>query len=136
MKGDIRLLYINDVPVGCLTTNSFDESIDMIDSTGSSNGWVGVRPNLQKYSISFEGYQINTNASFGGDDTKLSYDSLKQIKRDRVKIDWKIDDAFGGLADVGEGYLISLSEQAGSGDEVLTFSGQIVGFGEPENETT
>ena len=42
IEGDIRILYIYDKtaysPIGCLTENSFSESVEMLDTTTRDNG--------------------------------------------------------------------------------------------------
>ena len=75
-KGEDRILYIKIdnlfVPIGCLTENSFSESVDTIDTTTRENmGWTSSRPVMQSYSISFNGIQILTTTD-EGDDTKAS----------------------------------------------------------------
>lgn len=134
IKGDDRILYIDVlgtyVPLGCLTSNPMTEEVDMIKTTTrENNGWETSLPTTQRFSIDFEGLQMLTLGDIG-DASKLSYDSLKTIKRNREKVLWKIADLQERFIDTGSGYITSLSESNQVG-EFLGFSGSIVGFGEP-----
>ena len=81
-------------PIGMLTANSFSEEIDTIDSTTRDNaGWKTQTLTNQSYSIEFSGIVIKTLFN-NGDFTKISYDRLKDIKRSRQLIEWKIQDSF------------------------------------------
>ena len=134
INGTNQLLYIDFgsgfLPIGCLTANSFTENLETFDSTTKENGgWRTSTPTNQGFSIDFEGLQINTLYS-GGDFTKISLDLLKVIKRNRVLIDWKIQDTNLTFIDSGQGYVTDLSSD-GNIDEFLNFSGTILGYGEP-----
>ena len=138
INGTDRILYIkwNDdfLPIGCLSSDSFDESVDMLDTTTRDNqGWKTSTPTNQSYNISFDGLVINTNFS-GGDFTKISYDRLRVLKRNRTLIDWKIQDFLGICKDTGKGYITNLSDSANL-DEFITFSASIVGYGQPISTT-
>lgn len=131
--GDVRILYISDggiyKPVACLTSNPMEEEVEMLDTTTvAQNGWRTSIPTNQGYTISFEGMQIVTGE--GGDEARLSYDSLKLIKRLRQRIDWRIEDDNGRFIDEGQGYITSIGESNQVG-ELLTFNGEILGYGEP-----
>ena len=60
-NGTYKVLSIKQdnvyLPIGCLTENSFEESVDMLDTTtrDNPNGWKTSRPVGQQYSISFSG---------------------------------------------------------------------------------
>jgi TP901-1 family phage major tail protein len=132
-KGEDRILYIKIddlfVPIGCLTENSFSESVDTIDTTTRENmGWTSSRPVMQSYSISFSGIQILTTTD-DGDDTKASYDKLKSLKRDRVLLDWQIKGTNFPILDYGKCFITDLSE-ATPVNELITFSGTLTGYGE------
>lgn len=134
INGHERILYIKEDsiwhPVACLTSNPFSEEVDMMQTTTrESNGWETSRPVSQRYSITFEGLQILT-ANDTGDTSKMSYDRLKVIKRNRQKIEWKIEDSNSMFLDEGYGYIKDIGEGNEVG-EFLTFSGSIVGYGEP-----
>jgi hypothetical protein len=127
-KGDVRILSIRVegeyVPVGCLTSNNLEESVETLPtSTRASGGWRTSVPTTQEYSIPFEGVQEHD------DITILNYTDLKQLKRNRTRIEWQIDG--GGLnIDTGYGYITNINESNQTG-EFLLFSGTIQGYGEP-----
>lgn len=132
-KGEDRILYIKIdnlfIPIGCLSENSFSESVDTIDTTTRENqGWTSARPVSQSYSISFAGIQILTTTD-EGDHTKASYDHLKSLKRDRVLLDWQIKGNNFPIVDYGKCYITDLSE-ATPVNEFITFSGTLTGYGE------
>lgn len=136
-KGESRILYLKLLgawlPVACLTDNPFSETSEFIDTTTRDNGgWSTSRPNMQSYNISFNGLQINSSVA-GGTFTVISYDKLKQLKRNRTLLDWKIEGTF-PVVDYGKCYIQELSE-ASPVDEFLTFSGSLVGFGLPKITT-
>ncbi|MEM6814893.1 MAG: hypothetical protein AAF600_10915 [Bacteroidota bacterium] len=128
VKGDVRILQIKVdgiyVPIGCLTSNDFDETVEMLPTTTrASNGWQTSIPTNQTFNIVFEGIQkLN-------DDTVLSYDDIKVLKRARTRIEWGLFTE-GGLTDEGFGYITEVGESAAVG-EFLSFTGNILGYGEP-----
>ena len=132
--GDDRILYIKIngswVPIGCLTSNSFSESAEMMDTTTRDNqGWTTSRPVMQSYSISFEGIQINTTMA-GGAFTVASYDRLKLLKRDKILLDWKTQGTVYPIVDYGKAYINEISDASSVG-ELISFSGNLTGFGKP-----
>lgn len=133
LKGYSRVLYIKDdgefKPVGCLTSNPLSEGSEMIKTTtAESGGWRTSRPTNQFFSISFEGMQILTGTGY--DETMLSYDTLKEKKRAKELLEWKIENVSGSLSDAGSGYITEIGESNAVGD-FLTFNGVIEGFGQP-----
>lgn len=133
-NGADRILFIkiagNWLPVGCLTDNSFEENAEMMDTTTRDNGgWATSRPVMQSYGIGFNGLQLNTTVA-GGNFGVVSYDMLKQLKRGKTLIEWKIEGTVWPIIDYGKGFISSIGE-ANAIDELMSFSGQIVGFGEP-----
>lgn len=125
--GELRILYIKIsgtyVPIGCLTGNSFSETSDQLGTTTRDNGgWRTFRPTTQSYTISFSGIQDTAQA--------LGYTELKELKRTRARVDWKLEATAAGLADYGIGYITDLSENADVGD-LLTFEGTLRGYGQP-----
>ena len=129
LEGDNRILSIKIsgvwTPIACLTANGFSESVDMIPTTTRANaGWSSSVPGQQSYTISFTAIQKKTDTGF------ISYDELKQIERLRTLIEWKLESVTDSLIDMGEGYLRSISETADAGS-VMTFDGEIEGYGEP-----
>ena len=132
--GDDRILYIklngSWMPIGCLTSNSFSESAEMMDTTTRDNqGWTTSRPTMQSYSISFEGLQINTTMA-GGTFTVASYDMLKLLKRDKTLLDWKTQGTVYPIVDYGKAYINEISDASSVG-ELISFSGNLTGFGKP-----
>jgi len=138
INGTNRILYIkwdgDFLPIGCLTSESFDEDVEMLETTTRDNqGWKTSVPTNQSYNISFEGLLINTNFN-GGDFNKISYDRLRVLKRNRTLIEWKMQDKDLIFIDTGFGYLKNLSDSANI-DEFITFNASIEGFGKPNSTT-
>ena len=130
-KGEEQILYLVvdgiDCPIACLTDNSFSETVDMLETTTVDNGgWKTSRPLNQSYTMSFSGLQIITDETTP---TRYSLDLLRVLKRARTLIEWKIG-VDGVFEQTGEGYIVSLEENAPVGD-LLSFSGSIEGYGEP-----
>lgn len=133
-KGEERILYIkisgDYIPIGCLSDNSFSESSETIDTTTRDNaGWSTSRPTMQNYSISFNGIQVNSTVA-GGDFNVASYDRLKELKRDRQLLEWKIQGDTFPIVDYGKAYITEISEAAPV-NELITFSGTLNGYGQP-----
>lgn len=131
INGTYSILFIDYgfgfFPIGCLTSNSFSEDVETLDSTTIDNqGWKTQVLTNQSYSIDFSGVVINT--LIGDDSDKVSYDRLKLIKRDRQLISWKIEDT--EIRDSGQGQIVSLSSE-GNIDEFITFSATLQGYGKP-----
>ena len=131
LLGRDQILYIRIsvadpwTPIGCLTTDGFNESAEMLDTTTRDNkGWSTSVPGRQSYNITFSGVQIKTTT------TPFSYDFLTLFKRNKVRLYWKREIASQGLEQVGQGYIVSLSETADVGD-YLSFDGEMVGYGLP-----
>jgi hypothetical protein len=131
-KGEERILYLKIngefLPIGCVTENSFSETADSFETTTKGEAsWQTNKILSQSYSISFSGIQIltkffNTNL--------LSYDTLKDYKRNRELLEWKIQGENFPIVDSGFCYITEISESAVV-NELLTFSGTLTGFGEP-----
>lgn len=139
INGTYNILYIDYgsgfFPIACLTTNSFEEDVDKLETTtrDNTNGWRTYTMLNQGYNIPFEGIVINTLFA-KGDFTKISYDRLKEIKRNRQLIDWKIQDNELQFIESGKGFIDQLSS-ASRIDDFVTFSGNILGYGEPTSTT-
>ena len=138
IDGTYRLVYIeweNEyLPIGCLTGDSFSESVEMLDTTTRDNeGWSTSVPTTQSYNISFDGLIINTNFN-GGDFEKISLDRLRVLKRNRTLINWKIQDVNLTFVDSGQGYITKLGDSS-SVDEYITFNCSIQGYGKPISTT-
>lgn len=125
IDGGIKILYIDSgdgyFPVGCLTGNSFNEEIEMLTTTTRDNGgWATSVPTNQSYSISFDGLVLRELSN-----SKQTYYDLKNIKRNRTLINWRINED-----DYGSGYITNLSDE-NSIDENVTFNAELVGYGTP-----
>ena len=115
IDGTYSILYIKwedeFLPIGCLTSDSFSEDIEMLDSTTRDNaGWRTSTPTNQSYNISFDGIVKNTNFN-GGDFTKISLDRLRVLKRSRTLIEWKTQDnnlTFVDCTDIGIRFIITI----------------------------
>tara|TARA_R110002124_G_C8890070_1_gene509096 strand:+ start:865 stop:1326 length:462 start_codon:yes stop_codon:yes gene_type:complete len=134
INGDYNILYIKwqgqFLPIGCLTSDSFTENCDMIDSmTMNIASWRTRKPTNQSYNISFDGLVKNTNFD-SGDSTKISLDRLRVLKRSGTLIEWKTQDSNLVFVDSGFGYINSLSKSS-SIDEFISFNATIEGFGKP-----
>lgn len=117
----------NYLPVGCLTENSFSESVETISTTvrTNPNGWSTSRPTIQSYNIDFSGLilQDSLSAEF------CTFNDIRTFKRGRELIEWKIENDV-GVSDYGKGYIVSLGDTANI-DEFVSFNGSITGYGEP-----
>ena len=74
VQGNDRILWIkrgeNFQPVGCLTSNGMDEDTEMLaTSTRNSEGWRTAIPQMQGYTINFEGLQIPSLFRADGDNS-------------------------------------------------------------------
>ena len=92
LKGEDPLFYIkyNDVwcPIACKTSNSFSETVEMINTTTRDNaGWKTEIPTNQSFSISLEA--VLTIDDKTANSNVLSYNKIRKMKRDRTLIEWK-----------------------------------------------
>lgn len=134
INGKYRILYIKKdaawFPIGCLKSNGFSESSEMLNTTtrDNVNGWSSSIPVTQSYSISFDGVltQDQTSASY------VTYSELRGWKRGRTLIEWKIEDPYNNN-DTGYAYISDLST-TNSFDEHVTFSGTLIGSGFAQDE--
>jgi len=106
INGQDRILFFkvngNWLPIGCLTDNSMEESSEMMDTTTRDNqGWATSRPLTQIYTLSFNGIQLNSTV-VGGNFAVASYDKLKQLKRDKILLDWKLEGVIYPIVDYAE----------------------------------
>jgi hypothetical protein len=129
-SGTYKILSIKSgqvyYPIGCLTSNSFSERMETIGTNVSTkNGWQTIAGTNQSYNISFDGL-VTLDPSISN---LLTYEQLKQQKRNRIQIQWQIQDQDGNI-DYGEGFITSLSDSA-SIDEFVSFTGSIIGQGVP-----
>jgi hypothetical protein len=136
--GEDRLMFIKIngifLPIGCLTSNSIEEQSEFIDTTTRDNeGWSTSRPLNQSYTLNFSGLQVNTTIA-GGNFTIASYDKLRDLKRSKSLIEWKLQGTKYPVVDFGKCYIQSLSDTENVG-EFLAFSGTAVGFGKPLSQS-
>ena len=136
IDGTYSILYIKwedeFLPIGCLTSDSFSEQVEMLDTTTRDNaGWRTSTPTNQSYNISFDGIVKNTNF-YGGDSTKISLDRLRVLKRSRTLIEWKTQDENLTFVDSGFGHITSLSKTSNM-EEFISFTCDIEGFGVTES---
>lgn len=134
VNGQDRILFIKQngiyMPIGCLTGNNFDKTVEMLDTTTrDNNDWSSSFPVLQSYSISFSGIQVNSTV-VGGNFNIASYDKLTDISDNKIRVEWKIQGSVFPVVNYGQGYISSLGEINNVG-EFMSFSGVITGFGKP-----
>lgn len=132
LNGTNRIVYIKwedeYLPIGCLTSDAFDEDVEMLETTTRDNaGWRTSVPTNQGYSISFDGLVKQTLIDDLNSDI-ISYNRLITLKRDRTLIDWKIETSDDIYISEGKGYILNISNSA-SIDEFINFNATIQGYG-------
>lgn len=137
LKGEYSLFYIkyNNVwcPIACETSNSFSESVEMINTTTRDNaGWKTEIPTNQSYTISLEA--ILTIDDKTANSNVLSYNKIRKMKRERTLIEWKRETFGGWYIDGGKAYIVDISDSNTVGENI-TFSLQLNGFGKPLDST-
>lgn len=134
--GKHKVLYIKKDTVfyriGYLTTNSFNESADMLGTTTRENtdGWQSSIPTLQSYTITFNALITIDN----GGESFISHYELLMLKRDRTLIEWQIYNSEGIYIETGKGYITSIGE-TDTVEDLISFDGKIIGYGKPEIAT-
>jgi hypothetical protein len=116
------MLYINDMPVGCLLSNGLSESISFIKTCKSTEN-MGQKQlgQLHSYSISFE-------AVYSTDQAIIGWDELKDLGRSRKIIAWSMVNLDTNEGDAGQGFIENL-EINGSTEDFVKFTGVITGYG-------
>jgi hypothetical protein len=116
------MLYINDLPVGCLLSNGLSESISFIKTCKSTED-MGQKQlgQLHSYSVSFEAVYIVDNSL-------ISWNDLKTLGRKRLLMDWSMINTDTNEGDAGEGFLENL-EITGVSEDFVKFAGTITGYG-------
>jgi hypothetical protein len=118
MNGDLDVLYWNDEPIACLTSNSISEQLSFINTCKRTRlGATASIPLANSYSLSFEGVLA---VGMG-----MSWDELAILHRSQEKGTWRLS----GVLEIGEGFLSSLDMTASVGG-FITFTGSIQGIGE------
>lgn len=129
IKGEKGIVYLWDTnaykPVACLTSNSLESSVSIIESTTKCfPGVVKKTPGSFNANLSLEGEYIDTT-SVGGDTAKKSHDALFLLQKAKTLVEWKLDtnvDDATSIKYYGSAYITDLSAEFGSGDDVATFS--------------
>lgn len=116
------ILYINDVPVGCLLSNGLSEQISFI-KTCKSTQEMGQKQLGQLHS-----YSVNFEAIYAVDMAVMTWNELKEIGRKRNILTWSMINSETNEGDAGEGFLENL-EITGTTDDFVKFAGTITGYG-------
>lgn len=117
------VLYINDIAVGCLTSQSLSETIDFIQTCKrTEKGAISQLPQLYGYSIPFEAVMAIGSSN-------LSYEDLKTIMRNRTRVDWSIINLDINEGDAGQAFIENLQLSANTQD-FIKFTGTLTGYGE------
>ena len=133
IKGEGLILYVHDGalyrPVACLTSNSLDTELGIIESqTKCAPGVIEKQAGVFSYTLTADAIAIDTT-SVGGDDTKASHDYLLSVQQAKDTVNWKMDSGSANLTYYGTGIITSLGLEAPTGDEFATFSLTIDGSG-------
>ena len=126
MQGNLQVVYIKIgtffEPIGCLTSNDFDLSIETFDTTTRVDGlWNNSLPDSASYQISLQGIL---------DLTKRSGQTVEIFARNRTIFDWALG-SNGVYYRTGKGYFSSYSDTAPVNNKI-TFSALIIGKGSYE----
>lgn len=116
------MLYINDLPVGCLLSNGLSESISFIKTCKSTED-MGQKQLGQLHS-----YSVNFEAVYIVDNSLISWNDLKTLGRKRLLMDWSMINTDTNEGDAGEGFLENL-EITGVSEDFVKFAGTITGYG-------
>jgi len=135
IKGENGILYIYATtwkPVACLTSNSLNSTLSIIESQTKCNpGVVEKQAGTFAYTIDAEGEYIDTTSA-GGDTAKKSHDSLLAYQMAKTLVEWKIDTDITDATSIkyyGNAIISDLNLTQGSGDEISTFSATLDGSG-------
>lgn len=129
LKGEKSIVYIWDTsaykPIACLTSNSLQSTVSMIESTTKCfPGVTKKTPGTFNASIALDGEYIDTTTA-GGDTAKASHDALFLLQQAKTIVAWKIDTNVDDATSVkyfGNAYISDLSADFGSGEDLSTFS--------------
>ena len=123
--GSDAILYINDIPVGCLTGNSLSESISFINTCKTTaKGAKTALGQLYGYSISFEAIMTL--------DSLMSWEDIVDLGRRRIMIEWAIISSVSSFGEAGNCFLENI-ELTGSIEDYINFTGTLTGYGEIVN---
>lgn len=125
--GSAMLLYINDVPVGCLTSNTLSESISFIRTCKTTaKGATTNIPDLYGYSIAFECVMVIDNGL-------MTYEDIKTLARNRERFDWAMINSAINQGDAGQAFVENL-EISASSEDFVKFTGTLTGYGAIVND--
>lgn len=117
-------------PISCEVSSPMSETVEMINTTTRDNaGWKTEKPTLQSYSIS-----ISAVLKRDIDNEFISYNKIRQLKRNRTLIEWKRVLINGLYIDYGKAYIVDISDSNTVGEEI-TFDLSLNGYGKPLEST-
>lgn len=131
-KNSILFLYVGTgtpsyLPIGCLTSNDYDESIDIKEGTPTKcNSTPSPIPGASKYSWNFDAVAEYGSAS------KATYDIVHGLMKEKNPVFWKEEISLEDntkLTTFGKAYLTSF-KRSNPVDGEITFSGTLDGIGE------
>lgn len=115
INGNDAVLYWNDEPIACLTSNSLSEILSFLATSKKTvNGAQTFKPVANSYTINFEAVMTQ--------DSSMSWRELSLLSRNMRVGTWDI------MEDAGYGYLSNLELVASSGENII-FTGTIIGNG-------
>lgn len=118
--------------VGCLTAAPMTESAETIPTTTrENNGWTTELATNQSYEISLEGLAKKDGVNLPGN--TISYFVLREMKRARQIIEYRIVNLDGWFVDVGKAVITEIGYTDTAG-ELVTFSATLRGFGKPTGQ--
>jgi hypothetical protein len=116
------ILYINDVPIGCLTSTGLSEAISFIKTCKTTQNGAGTSIGRQhSYSIPFE-------AVYSIDGAIVTYDDLREYGVNRELVEWALEDGDNLINEAGQAYLENI-EMTASSTDFIKFTGTLTGYG-------
>lgn len=116
------ILYINDIPIGCLTSTGLSEAISFIKTCKTTENGAGTSIGRgHSYSIPFE-------AVYTMDGAIVTYEEIRQIGIGRELVEWVLEDDDGLINEAGQAYLENIEMTASSSD-FIKFTGTLTGYG-------
>ena len=117
INGNECVLYWNDEPIACLTSNSLAEVLTFLGTSKKTiNGAQTFKPVANSYQINFEAVMVS--------DMGMSWQELSALAKSMELGEWELT----GVEDAGFGWISNLDMTANSG-ELITFTGTIIGYG-------
>jgi hypothetical protein len=128
VQGNNKIVFLQRagefIPVGCIISNSFEESSETLAAQTRELGiWTSIIPDLQSYSITVEAIQ---DLEIGG---IITFEDIRGLKRAQYKVNWRIG-IDGDFEQEGFGYITSVSEVA-EVNQSATYNFVIQGDGVP-----